>query len=149
MISNIKDYMTRRFLLYMFSMAMLFLLTQCRSNEEGLNNEQHDFLMKSELGVYQNNADILVFDKIECQMTVSSDGRLFRINKDNFSAMAEFVFSENPASCKADSVEGSVDFTGLKNDDVSNCTFKVLKSTGDKCWLWNESNKIGVITMIY
>lgn len=117
------------------------LLSSCKGKED--NTFRDEFSVSSNLGIYQDGKQVLVFDKSkhqyycnpkECVMRVAdNDGKHQTTLK--LSAMPDLNHSKVSGSVSGDMGVNGINVSGLE----------VIKHDSRTVWLWSKKEKVGFI----
>ncbi len=127
----------------LLTVALVALLSGC--DRSGARNA---FVESGEIRLQVGRVVQFRYDPLKCQMSFNRDRKEFRIQTDNVSDFYAVRLSEIPVS------EGqtlSADLSWTTATDVlnrKNLALRVVKTEGEKIWLWSDSGRIGLSVVI-
>lgn len=122
----------------MFSM----LLMGCPNNNvDEISKAQQDFLNQTQYGVYADGSVTFAFDESSCQIAYNAARRSVRLQKDDMSAYVIVTLDSTPVL----DATVTVDVQGVGITKANNVDMNVVKTDGDKVWLWDNKNKTGYV----
>lgn len=128
----------------------LFLCMACQDDNEIPGDVPAEgeriFLNLSEYGLYSNGRPVVVFDKTKHQMARTRDGKSFRLQSDLQEIYFHSTFSDKPE--KGKDINCTLHCRGIDAVASDDYSMKVLKCDGQKAWLWNEEQEIGIIARV-
>lgn len=134
-----------KYIKYILPIYMLCLLFSSCSREETLSQDAATFSTRTNLGFFNAQNAILEYRKFDHQVSINRKGTKFRLQDDNQSILFACEFTERPSLGK--SLEIKIETQGLDADSEIQDTFKVIKESEDKVWLWSENGKYGIICL--
>lgn len=123
--------------------ALMTLASGC--DRSGVRNS---FVESGEIRLQVGRAVQFRYDPLKCQLSFNRDRKEFRVQTDNVSDFYAARFSEIP------SYEGqtlTVDLSWTTATDVlnrKNLALRVVKTEGEKIWLWSDSGRIGLSVVV-
>lgn len=84
------------------------------------------------------------YDPLSCQMSYNRANREFRAFTDN---MSDFYIVKMDSSPSSEGETLKADLVWTTETDIltrKNLTLKVIRTEGEKFWLWSDSSRIGV-----
>ena len=108
---------------------------------EVISEDLKAFLQKSEIGLYIDAEDIVIFDELLFQKAWSSENGSFRIQRDDQGAYLS-VRSSSSSTSSSYQVEYM-----YENHGVTLLLLKLqsVRTQDSNVWLWNETMKTGII----
>ena len=108
---------------------------------EDISEDLKAFLLKSEIGLYIDVEDIIIFDELLFQKAWKTDDKSFRIQRDDQGEYLS-IRSSSPSPSSSYQVEYM-----YGNHGVTLLLLKLqsVKTQGSNVWLWNETMKTGII----
>lgn len=125
--------------------ACLLLLLLCACNETRRINA---FVENNDIRLQVGSTVHFRYDPLTCQLSFSRDRKEFRAQTDNTSDYYSVVFTEIPS--ETGQTVGA-DLTWTTETDIltrKNLTLEVIKTEGEKIWLWSSSGRIGLSIML-
>lgn len=99
------------------------------------------FLDKTDIGLYVDSEDIIIYDDLYYQKAWSNEEGSFRIQRDDQSAFLNIRSSSQSASSSY-----QVEYmTGDQNVTLVFLKLQNVQSDGSSIWLWNETMKTGIV----
>ncbi len=118
------------------------LLMGCPNNGvDEISKAQQEFINKTEYGVYADGQVIFAFDENTCQIAYNSERRSVRLQKDDMTAYVIVTLDSTPVL----DATVTVDVQGKGISKANNVDMSVVKTDGDKVWLWDNKGKTGYL----
>lgn len=126
-------------IIFVSFVAMAF--SCCRDNEI-----DSAFLGNDAIHLRVNGKNIFDFNEITCQLGYNDSKQEYRVHDDTMADYYIVTLYEKPAE-EGQSIKGEIEWTTssdiVRKRDIN---FKVVKIDSDhKMWLWEKTNKIGVV----
>ena len=130
---------------YLPYLLLIILIWGCKDDdiEHRTAELRNAFLEKNEIGVYNGNAPIILFQSDQHQIAYTGNGKSWRIQTDNQSQYFSCRLNENAVTGK--NLTASINVKGLEEITEGTYTATVLKITDEKCWLWLPDSDTGLI----
>ena len=130
---------------FILILGVLFFVGSCKSPTPPDPNAptKEQFLMVSELGLYNGKTVLFVFDRTTQQIYQKNTGVVFNITSDNGDKFLRCGFSEKPTP-SSNNITVSITMA----DKTYSLKAESVKSDESKLWLWDESQKIGVVILL-
>lgn len=128
-----------------FAAISACLLLLCACNETRRINA---FVENNDIRLQVGSTVHFRYDPLTCQLSFSRDRKEFRAQTDNTSDYYSVVFTEIPS--ETGQTVGA-DLTWTTETDIltrKNLTLEVIKTEGEKIWLWSSSGRIGLSIML-
>ena len=127
------------------SIMLALLLFSCRKGEEsaGIANLD-DFISRQDAGLFGDGGFLFKYTPQECQISTNIKRHQIRLQNDPQTSWLHIGFAQFPRS------EGEKIGVELKyrvgGDEIVNVTVvETVKVRGEKYWLWDSKNNLGVI----
>lgn len=134
----------KKAVLFTLILAGISLFTACN-----VEAPYEDFSLVDNLHMQINGSNCFSYSQAACQLFCSRDTRTFRAGTDTMSEYYEVVLSAIPSEARQ-KVNGSVSWTsGSRVSSKNNITLEAVRLEGDKIWLWNGQNKLGVVVRFF
>lgn len=132
----------RRLVIIALSIIAAACVCSCR------NDIFPEFVSDDNVHIEMNGNTILKYDEITCQMGFNRERRQFRMCTDSMSDYFSITMNMIPTA-QGEKIRGDLVWT-TSRDVVSrkNIALEVVKTEGDKFWLWNEQERIALVIEI-
>lgn len=103
-------------------------------------------LQKEDISLTIKGADLFVYDPLTCQISFSSPDNVYRMYDDKLADWVTVKCSERPDT-EGQSITADISWTASSSTKTERgLRFTVQKTSADgKVWLWNKSQKIGIV----
>lgn len=131
---------------YIFLGAALALILSGCSNKSRMN-EAEFVTTVSDISLTINGERIFTYYEKNHQLAYDEGKSQFRVMDDDLNNFMVVTLSKMPGNV-GDIVDASITYT--TDDDILEraASFTVSRMDNDKCWLWNEKGKIGVVVTV-
>ena len=131
---------------YIFLGAALALILSGCSNKSRMN-EAEFVTTVSDISLTINGERIFTYYEKNHQLAYDQGKSQFRVMDDDLDNFMVVTLSKMPGNV-GDIVDASITYT--TDDDILEraASFTVSRLDNDKCWLWNEKGKIGVVVTV-
>lgn len=131
---------------YIFLGAALALILSGCSNKSRMN-EAEFVTTVSDISLTINGERILTYYEKNHQLAYDQGKSQFRVMDDDLNNFMVVTLGKMPSNV-GDIVDASITYT--TDDDILEraASFTVSRLDNDKCWLWNEKGKIGVVVTV-
>lgn len=129
--------------------VLLFVAAACKKDpgiDKNVAQQREQFLASTEVGAYQNGSSIVVFNKSNHQLGVSTQKPVFRITDNAGVQFVEWTLGAMPSGDQG--VEGTFAVSGFSAAEFSASDVKLLKQEGDLLWLWSDKGATGMIVPV-
>lgn len=126
--------------------ALSLLVSACKNDSTDnkvVEGQREALLATSDIGIYQNGAAVLRFDKITHQLSVSPAKFQFRILDNAGMQYVEIMLGAMPQESKT--VTGELVSKGYKLSNLKMQDVVLLKQEGELLWLWSDNARTGMI----
>ncbi len=107
------------------------------------------FSLSDDMMLQVNGSVCFNYSPAACQLFCSRDTRTFRAGTDTMSEYYETTLSAIPTEV-GQSVTGNISWTtGSRISSKNSITLETVRLEGDKIWLWNGQNKLGVVVRFF
>ena len=103
-------------------------------------------LQKEDISLTIKGADLFVYVPLTCQISFSSPDNVYRMYDDKLADWVTVKCSERPDT-EGQSITADISWTASSSTKTERgLRFTVQKTSADgKVWLWNKSQKIGIV----
>lgn len=131
---------------YIFLGAALALILSGCSNKSRMN-EAEFVTTVSDISLTINGERIFTYYEKNHQLAYDQGKSQFRVMDDDLNNFMVVTLGKMPSNV-GDIVDASITYT--TDDDILEraASFTVSRMDNDKCWLWNEKGKIGVVVTV-
>lgn len=131
---------------YIFLGAALALILSGCSNKSRMN-EAEFVTTVSDISLTINGERIFTYYEKNHQLAYDDGKSQFRVMDDDLNNFMVVTLGKMPSNV-GDIVDASITYT--TDDDILEraASFTVSRMDNDKCWLWNEEGKIGVVVTV-
>lgn len=113
------------------------------------SEERKDFEAAFAEGLYIKGDCVLQFNELDFQKAWSASRKSYRIQSDDQTRYMHITYSGNIPSGSGDESGCTVQYNmGDSGETVLIVNFVVIQATDGYLWLWNEFQKVGVITAV-
>ncbi len=125
--------------------ALVLILSGCSSKSR--MNEAEFVTTVSDISLTINGERIFTYYEKNHQLAYDEGKSQFRVMDDDLNNFMVVTLSKMPGNV-GDIVDASITYT--TDDDILEraASFTVSRMDNDKCWLWNEKGKIGVVVTV-
>lgn len=108
--------------------------------------ERKSFEKSIEEGLYLKGVAELLYDADNCQKAVSGQRRTYRIQSDNQMRFCHVQFSDIVPSSEGSECVCTVNYR-IEDGEETTLIVKltVISVADDRIWLWNETQKVGLV----
>lgn len=133
----------KRFTAIIISTALLPAVQGCSPEKYMRSFEQAE-----DLRIQVGRDTPFKFDPLSCQMSYNATSREFRAFTDNMSDFFIVKMDITP-SCEGETLKADITWT-TETDILTrkNLTLEVIRTEGEKFWLWSDSGRIGVSVVV-
>lgn len=112
------------------------------------NTISDGFLDDKRIRLEYRGKEMFVYDEDNCQLSYSMQKAIFGVHTDTMSDYFFLEMSEVPSSIGQE-VKARIVWTTERDEESKNdITLQVMKLQGDRIWLWDSSDRIGVVTRV-
>lgn len=128
-------------------MRKLMILTIITSIATGCVWDIDEILLdRNDISLTMKGEDLFVYDPITCQLSFSSSDNIYRMYDDRLADWVIIKCSERPDT-EGQILTADITWTASSSTKTERgLKFTVQKTSSDgKVWLWNKSQKIGIV----
>ncbi|MFI3294591.1 MAG: hypothetical protein R3Y19_01070 [Rikenellaceae bacterium] len=129
---------------YFALVAFLSLILSSCNEGLTLGTVGGNFTSESEIGIYDQETSIFLFDEAVHQSVTHSSGLIYRVQTDDQSQYFHVALSGS-ASTEGSVVEVVLSCEGVSGVSSGDYTMEVLKISGSYSWLWDDSASLGLL----
>lgn len=144
---DLKNTYTRKFLwsrLLMAAVAVV-LLFSCNKDEKREDSGMQEFVQREECGLFGHGGFLFRYDEENCQFSINPARRQVRMQSDSQEDYVNMQFSAFPSSAAAE-IEVVLRYKVGYEEISCQCIMEPVKYEGNKFWLWDNTNSLGLIT---
>lgn len=145
--AQVRKY-TRKYLSANLLLAVvLFLLCfiSCKDdNGRGNSPTERDFLEKQDTGLFGYGGFLFKYSPENCQISFNRKRRQLRLQNDSQSGYLNVIFGKFPSDGETET-EVEIRYKSGGDEIVHSEIMEILENNGNKIWLWDRKNKLGVI----
>ena len=142
-----KNTYTRKFLWnrLLIAAAALVLLFSCNKDEKRRGAGVEEFVKRDDCGLFGHGGFLFRYDEGNCQFSINPARRQARMQNDSQEDYVNMQFSTFPSPASA-GVEVVLRYKVGNEEISSRCNMETIKYEGNKFWLWDGENSLGLIT---
>ncbi len=132
----------QKYLPYLLSITLIW---GCKDDdlEHRTAKQRNAFLQKNEIGIYNGDNPIVLFQSDLHQLAYTSNGKSWRIQTDNQQQYLSCRLNENAVPGK--NLTAIIHTKDIEDITEGTYTAVALKTTDEKCWLWLPDLNTGLI----
>lgn len=136
---------TRGFLLSKAIMAAaLLMLLSCRDTEKPAGSQLQQFLEMDGSGLWGYGGYLFKYSHQNCQFSINPVRRQIRMQEDGQQYYLNIQFASFPPATEGE-IELHLTYKAGNEENRRNCIMTIERSEGDKLWLWDTQNNMGII----
>lgn len=126
-------------------LAFAILASSCRkeSGDQGVM-DLDSFMDKQEIGLFGYGGFLFKYTPQECQIAVNIKREQIRIQNDTQTGWINMYLAKFPSET-GEEIEIELRYMSGGDEIVQSTVMETVKASGNKFWLWNRSNNMGIV----
>lgn len=127
----------------LFIVVMMMAMSCRKSNNENAD-QLEQFLQRNESGLWGYGGYLFKYSAQNCQFAINVNRRQIRMQEDSQQDYINLQFAVFPPTAE-DEVELLLTYKVGNEENSRNCVMTTVRSEGNKIWLWDYQNNMGII----